>query len=103
MGAQPEPELVYALATFWGRGLATERRPRVLRAAFELTGLELVRAGADPPNLASFRVMERLGMTYERSATVGELPVRYHVIRRPTAGLNLRARARRVVRARRTR
>jgi hypothetical protein len=27
--------------------------------------------------------MERLGMTYEGFAMVGELPVRYYVIRRP--------------------
>jgi RimJ/RimL family protein N-acetyltransferase len=46
-------------------------------------GLERVRAGADPPNLASFRVMARLGMTYEGSAIVGDLPVRYYVRARP--------------------
>jgi RimJ/RimL family protein N-acetyltransferase len=50
--------------------------------AFEVVGFEAVRAGADPPNVASFRVMARLGMTYEGSATIGELPVRYYVIRR---------------------
>jgi RimJ/RimL family protein N-acetyltransferase len=55
----------------------------VLRATFDGAGLDVARAGADPPNLASFRVMERLGMTYERLAMVGELPVRYYVIRRP--------------------
>jgi RimJ/RimL family protein N-acetyltransferase len=84
MSAQLEPELVYALhPAFWGRGLATEAATAVLRAAFDVAGLDVVRAGADRPNLASFRVMERLGMTYERLAMVGELPVRYYVIRRP--------------------
>jgi ribosomal-protein-alanine N-acetyltransferase len=83
IGGQPDPELLYALLpALWGRGLATEAATEVLRVAFEVVGLEIVRAGADPPNVASFRVMARLGMTYERSTTVGELPVRYYMIRR---------------------
>jgi RimJ/RimL family protein N-acetyltransferase len=84
IGGQPEPELLYALRPeLWGRGLATEAAAEVLRLALEVADLDLVRAGADPPNAASFRVMERLGMTPEGSAAVGEPPVRYYVIRRP--------------------
>ena len=83
IGGQPDPELLYALLpAFWGRGLATEAAAEVVRVAFEVVGFEVVRAAADPPNVASFRVMARLGMTYERSITIGELPVRYYVIRR---------------------
>ena len=65
-----------------GRGLATEAAAEILRLAFEVAGLDLVRAGADPPNAASSRVMKRLGMTAEGSAAVGGLPIHYYVRRR---------------------
>ncbi len=57
-----EVEILYGLApNYWRRGLATEAARRVLRFAFEDLELEEVFAGADPPNIRSFRVMERLG------------------------------------------
>ena len=49
----------------WRQGLATEAFREVLRYAFEDLGLDRVYAGADPPNEASFGVMERLGMTFD--------------------------------------
>jgi RimJ/RimL family protein N-acetyltransferase len=58
-----EPELGYELAPeAWGRGIATEAARTCLRYAFEETGLIRVIAGADPPNVASLRVIEKLGM-----------------------------------------
>jgi RimJ/RimL family protein N-acetyltransferase len=36
----------------------------VLRYGFDVLGLPQVVADADPPNVASFRVMEKLGMRY---------------------------------------
>lgn len=57
-----EIELAYELtAAVWGRGLATEASRACLRHAFE-AGLERVIAGADSPNVASLRVIEKLGM-----------------------------------------
>jgi len=59
----PEIELLYGLhREFWGRGLASEASREVLRYAFETLALARIFAGADRPNAASFRVMERLGM-----------------------------------------
>lgn len=61
-----EPELLYGLApSWWGRGLATEACHVVLGHVFETLGHPLVFAATDPPNLASIRVMERLGMTFD--------------------------------------
>ncbi|MGH3146239.1 MAG: GNAT family N-acetyltransferase, partial [Rubrobacter sp.] len=58
-----EPELAYELLPqVWGRGLATEAARACVRHAFEAVGLERVIAGADAPNVASLRVMEKLGM-----------------------------------------
>ncbi|HEV2763483.1 MAG TPA: GNAT family N-acetyltransferase [Pyrinomonadaceae bacterium] len=61
-----EPELAYVLAkSSWGKGLATEAARACLRYAFEHLGLERVVAVTRPPNAASRRVLNRLGMTFE--------------------------------------
>jgi [ribosomal protein S5]-alanine N-acetyltransferase len=58
-----EMELTYELLPeLWGRGLATEAARACLRHAFEEVGLRRVIAGADAPNAASLRVIEKLGM-----------------------------------------
>jgi ribosomal-protein-alanine N-acetyltransferase len=58
-----EPELAYELTEgAWGEGLATEASRVCLRHAFKETGLERVVAGADPENVASQRVIDKLGM-----------------------------------------
>ncbi|MBL8135802.1 MAG: GNAT family N-acetyltransferase [Acidobacteria bacterium] len=60
-----EPELMYGLLrTWWGRGLATEAATAVLDHVFETLGHPVVMAATDPPNVASVRVMERLGMAF---------------------------------------
>jgi [ribosomal protein S5]-alanine N-acetyltransferase len=58
-----EIELAYELVPdWWGRGLASEAARECLRYAFEEVGLGRVVAGADPPNVASLRVLDKLGM-----------------------------------------
>lgn len=58
-----EIELGYTLAKrAWGRGLATEATREVLRHAFLDLRLPRVIAVAEPENVASFRVMEKVGM-----------------------------------------
>jgi RimJ/RimL family protein N-acetyltransferase len=48
-----------------GRGLATEGAQAVLRLGFDGLGLHRIMAGCDSRNVASLRVMERLGMRRE--------------------------------------
>ncbi len=61
-----EPELMYGLLRpWWGRGLATEASTAVLDYVFETLGHPVVMAATDPPNVASIRVMERLGMAFD--------------------------------------
>lgn len=55
LGYELEPDL-------WGRGIATEAARACLQYAFEEAGLRRVIAGADAPNVASLRVIEKLGM-----------------------------------------
>ena len=61
------PELLFGLsATHWGRGLALEAARAAATYAFDTLGVTLVVAATDPPNTASVRVLERLGMRFER-------------------------------------
>lgn len=50
---------------YWGQGYATEALRRLLTHAFDIMGLERVYAAYFAHNLASRRVMEKCGMTYE--------------------------------------
>ena len=60
------PELMYGLApAWWRRGLATEAAQAVLVQLFDTLGYPHVMAATDPPNAASVRLMERLGMTFD--------------------------------------
>lgn len=78
-----EVELLYGLwPAFSGQGLATEMARACLRFGFEEAGLDTIVASADAPNLASFRVMERLGMRFLRDAPIHGLPTRTYVLRR---------------------
>ena len=56
-------ELLYGLLpAYWKRGFATEASRALLRYSFNTLDVPHVYAGSDPVNLASFGVMERLGM-----------------------------------------
>jgi RimJ/RimL family protein N-acetyltransferase len=60
----PEVELGYKLVgSARGRGIATEAAGACLEAGFEQLGLERIVAVAWPDNVASRRVMEKVGMT----------------------------------------
>jgi RimJ/RimL family protein N-acetyltransferase len=49
----------------WARGLATDAARELLRIAFEEHGLHRVYATCDPRNVASARVLTKIGMTHE--------------------------------------
>ena len=53
----------------WGRGLASEGAAECLQFAFEALGLGQVCSIYDPENVASRRVMEKLGMHFDRDTT----------------------------------
>jgi ribosomal-protein-alanine N-acetyltransferase len=59
----PEVEILYSVEPArWGSGLATEAAAAVLRHAFVELGLARVLGGTNEPNVASRRVLEKLGM-----------------------------------------
>jgi ribosomal-protein-alanine N-acetyltransferase len=55
-------ELLYGLDDrWWGRGLATEAAAALVRFGREQRGFGAIQASIDTPNVASARVLERLG------------------------------------------
>jgi [ribosomal protein S5]-alanine N-acetyltransferase len=59
-------EIGYALApAAWGRGLVTEAGRAVVDHAFDVLRLNRLEADVDPRNVASARVLERLGFRRE--------------------------------------
>ena len=56
-----------------GRGLATEGASEMLRLGFDELSLHRITAGSDARNVASIRVMERLGMRREAAFVDSEL------------------------------
>jgi [ribosomal protein S5]-alanine N-acetyltransferase len=52
------------LPAYWGSGLATEAGRAVLNFGFERLRLEQIIGLVDPANVASVRILEKLGMTY---------------------------------------
>jgi RimJ/RimL family protein N-acetyltransferase len=68
----------------WGRGLATEAGAAGLRFGFEHLGLDRIVSVYEPENVKSGRVMERLGLTFDRDTThpASGVPVRVMAIRR---------------------
>ena len=61
----PEVEVTYGLAkAYWRMGLASEAARACLRYGFEQLKLDRILALADPGNVRSHLVMERVGMRY---------------------------------------
>jgi ribosomal-protein-alanine N-acetyltransferase len=66
---RPEPQLLYGVyERFTGRGYATEMASACVMRARNLAGFDVVYAGVDEPNVASRRVLEKLG--FEEIATL---------------------------------
>jgi ribosomal-protein-alanine N-acetyltransferase len=79
----PELQLLYGMApAYWGKGLTTEATRAMLRYGFAELGLERIVGSTDVPNVASARVMEKAGMTYEKRARIHNLDTVYYAITR---------------------
>ncbi|BAU14233.1 putative acetyltransferase [Leptolyngbya sp. NIES-3755] len=81
LNGTPEVELGYMLdKTYWNRGFVTEASIACLRFGFEQAGLERIVAIAQPENIASQRVMQKVGMTFEKNAHYYKTDVVYYAI-----------------------
>jgi ribosomal-protein-alanine N-acetyltransferase len=82
--ATREVELAYRLPfAQWGRGYATEMAAAVLRHALGALGLARVVGLTWPQNVPSQRVLEKIGMRFDREATHYERTMRVYVADRP--------------------
>jgi RimJ/RimL family protein N-acetyltransferase len=78
-----ENELIYAVAKpYWGQGLISEGAHACLRCGFEEFGFDRIVAVAVAENTASRRVMVKIGMTYEKMASVYGTVLPYYAIQR---------------------
>ena len=65
----PDVEIGWWLApSHWGQGLATEAARQAMAYGFEVCNLKRIVAIAQAANRDSLRVMERIGMRFEREA-----------------------------------
>jgi ribosomal-protein-alanine N-acetyltransferase len=80
VAGRDEVELGWAvISERWGQGYGTEIGAAAIEVAFGPLGLAEVVAFTLPDNLASQRVMEKLGFSYEREIVWADLP---HVLYR---------------------
>ncbi len=62
-----EIEIYYGLSrAYWGRGITTEAAKALLHYGFQTIGLDKTVAIVKPKNVASQRVIEKLGMHYQK-------------------------------------
>jgi len=62
-----EIEIFYGLSKeFWGKGIATEAGKAMLQYGFNTIKLDEIVAVCDPENIASIRVIEKMGIIYRK-------------------------------------
>lgn len=77
----PEVELTYTIKpAYWRQGLATEAARAVLQWGFTELKFNRIAAVTGPSNLASQRVLEKLGMKYEKNMQYNSTEVMYFAI-----------------------
>jgi ribosomal-protein-alanine N-acetyltransferase len=78
-----EVEVLYLLArASWGQGLAPEAAQAALTYGFAQAHLERIIALTRPEHTASRRVMEKLGMQYEKDLRIFHLDAVYYAVTR---------------------
>jgi ribosomal-protein-alanine N-acetyltransferase len=67
---QNEVEVAYTIAReYWGRGLATEAAQGILNYGFEKLNLSRLISLPVPQNIASQKVAEKIGMSFEKESS----------------------------------
>lgn len=65
------PEIVYLLdEPYWNKGIGTEISEAIIKFGFEVTNFSRIIAMTRPENVASIRVMEKIGMTHEKGDVI---------------------------------
>ncbi|HVG37664.1 MAG TPA: GNAT family N-acetyltransferase [Pyrinomonadaceae bacterium] len=83
LDSTPQIEIGYGLVpAYWRQGLTLEAARAALRDGFERLKFPRIVAVAAPENTGSWRVMEKLGMKYEKRAVYYGSDVVYYAIAR---------------------
>jgi ribosomal-protein-alanine N-acetyltransferase len=79
----PSPELLFEVAAdHWKRGIATESSRCGMRYGFEALDFRTIEASTDVANVASVRVLEKLGMSFRQRAVRDGLDTVFYALRR---------------------
>lgn len=83
VAAFSEVEINYLLArSYWRQGLATEAATAILHYGFDTLRLDRVIALAHPENSASCRVLEKIGLHYQKTVELYGFTWRYYDLNR---------------------
>lgn len=87
LAASDEFEVLYLLdRPFWGVGLATEAAQAAVDVGFDWVGLERIIGLTAPENVASQRVLRKIGLRYEEDAQYFGMQVKYFALDRSARG-----------------
>jgi [ribosomal protein S5]-alanine N-acetyltransferase len=79
-----EPEIGYRLdSKFWDKGFATEAASASIQYGFNRIELPYILGAAQRKNVASIRVLQKLGMTFDRETIFREVPMDVYKIVKP--------------------
>jgi ribosomal-protein-alanine N-acetyltransferase len=82
-----EIEVLYLIGEeYWGRGLATEAALASVEYAFDVVGLDRLIGIVHPENIASRRVLEKIGMAHKEKAQYFGIEVDTYYLDRSSAG-----------------
>ena len=83
MDDTPEIELLYGISSpYWGRGLTQEAVKAVIKHGFEEHHFDRIVGLANIENIASWRVMEKAGMKYEKRTLYNNQDVVFYSLSR---------------------
>jgi RimJ/RimL family protein N-acetyltransferase len=71
------------MQTAWGKGFATEAAQETLEYGFKKLNLSLITGRAHIENLASIRVLEKIGMEYIGEGIIDDCPVKTFIMKNP--------------------
>ena len=81
IGIESAVELGYRLARrYWDQGYATELSRALVQHGFEHVGLPLLVAIADARNVASNRVLEKVGLVYRKTYAINGRTIRFFAL-----------------------
>ena len=72
--------------TAWGKGYATESAQHTLEYAFNTLNLRLITGRAHIENIASQKVLEKIGMIFIAEGLVDNCPVKTYTLANPNTG-----------------